>query len=277
MAGGDDRQDERSGRMSESEPEERTDLWMTTYSDMVTLLLTFFVLMFAISNVDNQKAMLFFAGMSRDGLSYEQYIEIMEITGNQPTHDPDGNLLPTPTPGVDAETDHGNPELDALQRLLTDYIEDNGLGDHIALLFNGEFLLLTLANDILFDTASAIVKPEMRDTAVVLARMLAETHNEKKPFEIIVAGHTDNVPIRTVRYPSNWHVSVDRATNFLEILIFESELDPSFFYARGCGEYRPIDTNDTAEGRQRNRRVEIMISLEREDERWGGFPQLTDN
>jgi len=269
LAKTDDRQDDRGTGGSSSnqgeEPEERTDGWMTTYADMVTLLMTFFVLMFAISNVDQQKALLFFAGMSRDGLSYEQYIEIVDRFGTQPDDDPDADLIPTPSPG-----DIGsNEELAALYGMFKSYVESEGLGDSIAVVFNGDFLMLTLSSDILFDSASAIVKPEMREIGVTLAEMLRDLHNEERPFEIVVAGHTDNVPINTVRYPSNWHVSVDRALNFLEILIFESGLEQGFFYARGCGEERPVDTNDTPEGRQKNRRVEVMVSLEREDAAWG--------
>jgi chemotaxis protein MotB len=127
---------------------------------------------------------------------------------------------------------------------------------------------LTLANDIWFDSGRAEITPVMRETATEIAHLLAQTFNKEKPFEIVVAGHTDNVPINTVRYPSNWHLSKDRAVNFLEVLISESKLDPYYFYARACGQERPIASNDTVEGRQRNRRVEVMISLAQEDPVW---------
>ena len=263
MAGGNDHQEERGGsRGGEAEQEERTDGWMTTYSDMVTLLLTFFVLMFAISNVDQQKAMLFFAGLSRDGLSAVQFEEILEYFN--PGDDPGVIFFPTPSPG-----DDDSPAISqALQDLfdaMQAHIEENDLGDSIALTFNGEFLLLTLANDIWFDSGRADIKPLARESAVELAGMLKAINNPDEPFEVVVAGHTDNVPINTVQFPSNWHVSVTRAVNFLEILITESGLDSTFFYARGCGEERPIASNDSPEGRQANRRVEVMISVFRDD------------
>jgi len=98
-ASSDDRGNERSGG-GEQEEEARTDGWMTTYSDMVTLLLTFFVLMFALSNVDNERVEMFFAALSRDGLSAEQFMEI------QARHDIDfsdgsewDEFLPYPPPG----------------------------------------------------------------------------------------------------------------------------------------------------------------------------------
>ena len=263
MAKSEDQQEGRSGG-GEEEPEERTDGWMTTYADMVTLLMTFFVLMFAISNVDQQKAALFFAGLSAEGLSIENYQYIVNKYG--PAKEDDGDLIPQPS-DVDGPV---SQVMAALAAKIGFYIDENGLGDKIALEFDGEFLLLTLASDIWFVSGSAEITDEMRERAVDLADLLRANFNPEQPYEVVVAGHTDDVPIHTVRYPSNWHVSKDRATNFLEILITETkgQIDPSYFYARACGEYRPRATNETPEGRQLNRRVEVMISLSREDDRW---------
>jgi len=271
MAGGGDSQDDRSaGRGGGGEePEERTDGWMATYADMVTLLMTFFVLMFAISNVDSNKAALLFAALSRDGLTAEQFMLLQPDL--EPDDDPWAERFPSspPSPSEPSpdETDGpdwgliGNEELEELALLITTYISENGLGDRLSLVFDGEFLLLTLANDIWFVSGSADISVPMRENAKVIARLLAETFNFDNPFEIIVEGHTDNVPINTARFPSNWHVSMARATNFLELLLTNSGLDPFFFQARGCGEYHPIASNDTPAGRQLNRRVEVKISL----------------
>ena len=279
MAGEDKGDDRGAGRGGGGEePEERTDLWMTTYADMVTLLMTFFVLMFAISNVDASKASLLFAALSRDGLTAEQFMEL------QPDHLPDDDYerFPTtsspsasPPGGSDTDGFFGNEELEALANLIEEYITENGLGDRISLTFDGDFLLLTLANDIWFVSGSADITPRMREIAAELAQLLASTFSADNPFEIVVEGHTDNVPINTARYPSNWHVSKDRATNFLEILYLESGIDPAYFYAKACGEYRPIASNSTSEGRQMNRRVEIKISLERQDVRWRSMNTAT--
>ena len=280
MAKSDDRGDDRPGGGSgggggESEPEERTDGWMTTYADMVTLLMTFFVLMFAISNVDQQKGLLFFGGLSRGGLSMEQYIDIVERFGPSGEDDPLGDTYPYPYPSPSPSPDdgsgaaEGNQALTDLYGTISDYILEQGLSDKMQLEFTGEYLLLTLASDIWFISGSADITSEMRERAEELGGLLNVAYSEERPFEIVVAGHTDNVPVNTVRFPSNWHVSVARATNFLEVLIPASGLDTQYFYVRGCGEERPIATNDTADGRQRNRRVEVMISLERQDERWG--------
>jgi len=269
-ASSDDRGNERAGG-GEAEAEERTDGWMTTYSDMVTLLLTFFVLMFALSNVDNEKAELFLFAMSRNGLTPEEFMEIRaryDFTDDDFLDSEWNEMFPAPDSGATAEDQGGNKALEELADAIGGYIDSAGLSDSIDLVFNGEFLMLTLKNDIWFESGRADITEEMKESAVVLAELLASTFTYDDPFEIVVAGHTDNVPIHTVQYPSNWHVSKDRATNFLEVLIFESGLDPGFFYARACGEYRPIASNDTEEGRRANRRVEVMIGLARENPLW---------
>jgi len=255
------------------EPEERTDGWMATYADMVTLLFTFFVLMFAISNVDAQKFALVAAAFSRDGITPEIFEQIQEIYAPDSDFDIDDPHLPPietkPSPSA-PPTDPGEepgpgeggfPGLRDLYGLLGEYIGMNGLEDSITLEFDGEYLLIRLANDVWFESGSAVITPLMLDKATVIADMLAKTNDPDNPFEIVIAGHTDNVPINTERFPSNWHVSVQRAVNFLEVLMDKSKLDPAMFRASGLGEEHPLADNNTAEGRQANRRVEVLVSL----------------
>lgn len=79
------------------------------------------------------------------------------------------------------------------------------------------------------------------------------------PRNIIVSGHTDNVPISNADYDSNWHLSVMRAVNFMKLLLENEKLDPRAFSAKGFGEYNPVADNATEAGQQKNRRVEILI------------------
>ena len=241
---------------------------------MVTLLLTFFVLMVALSNSDQASLEMFMIALSREGLTAEQFWEIRDrYDFEDMDYESWDEMFPYPDSGEDdatqEEEDMGGA--DALQELhdaMAEYIEVENLGDIIYLTFNGEFLLMTLASDILYESGRADVTPEMEANAEVIARMLFETFEPDDPFEIVVAGHTDDVPMYSDRYPSNWHLSMGRATNFLDMLIKESQLDPGLFYARGCGQYRPIASNETAEGRQMNRRVEVMVSLARDNPLW---------
>ena len=276
-ASSDDRGNERAGG-GDSEQEERTDGWMATYADMVTLLLTFFVLMFALSNVDNEKAELFLFAMSRGGITAEQFMEIRqryeldELEGGEwddmfpsPGHQGDDGIW---DPVEDEGETEGERALRELAEAIQSYIDFEGLGNEIAVSFNGDYLMLTLSNDVWFDSGSADISELMREKATVLAELLRANFNAAEPFEIVIAGHTDNVPMRSPQYPDNWHLSNARATNFLLLLIQDSGLAPYHFMARSCSEYRPIASNDTPEGRQENRRVEVMISIARENPFW---------
>ncbi|MCL2162985.1 MAG: OmpA family protein [Oscillospiraceae bacterium] len=289
-----------SRRRDDDESGENTEGWLTTYSDMVTLLFTFFVLLFAISNVDKEKFALLAAGFG-GGMNQEQFDYIIQMYNSDSIlESPDSQTLfdLVGSPGGDERTGNEQPtvsletgdeqtsyeqvdegqtggeetakdlpdqgrsnELDALYPLILGYIEDQDLTESVSLSYKGEFLLMTLANDIWFASGSADVTPSMVENATILARLLSETHNEDNPFEIVIVGHTDTDPIRNARFPSNWDLSVARAVSFLRILINESGLDPSYFSARGYGEEHPIADNSTNEGKQMNRRVEVQISV----------------
>jgi chemotaxis protein MotB len=228
--------------------------------------------MFALSNVDNEKAQLFMAAMSRDGLTAEQFMQIRDRYDPTEFGEWDDDMFPTPHHEDDdpnEEDGEGESEGDiALRELylaIGDYVAGQGLGDVIHVAFNGTNLLLTLKNDIWFEPGSAAITPAMHETGVILAELLASLFAPNDPFEIVVAGHTDNVPQTRPPFRSNWHLGNGRAASFVELLVTESELDPWYFYTRSAGEFRPIASNDTEAGRQENRRVEVMIQLARDE------------
>lgn len=251
--------------------------WLTTYSDMVTLLLTFFVLLFAISNVDAMKFAILAKALSRDGVSAEDMMEIKDKYEQLDKNSVDDLNNPTfvgpddPSSQTDSkQSENGsdgnqNSELSDLYEQIQAWITANQYENSLQAIYNGDDVLITLANDIWFVSGDSAVTPEMQARATVLAQMLAETEDPENPFNIVIAGHTDNVPIHTAQYQDNWDLSVDRATNFMRILFRESDLPPEQFKACGYGEFKPIDTNDTPEGRQHNRRVELLISQALED------------
>ena len=88
---------------------------------------------------------------------------------------------------------------------------------------------------------------------------LAELLSMDPPRNIIISGHTDNVPIKNSNFSSNWELSVMRAVNFMSVLIEEGNLDPKWFSAKGFGEFEPVADNDTPAGRSKNRRVEVLV------------------
>jgi chemotaxis protein MotB len=110
--------------------------------------------------------------------------------------------------------------------------------------------------DMLFDSGSDVLKPE---AAAILDFAAQKYHAEYPDYEVFIEGHTDDRPISTARFPDNWSLSSGRAESVGRYFIEFSGIDPKKITAIGRGEYQPIATNDTAEGRQQNRRVEIRI------------------
>jgi chemotaxis protein MotB len=142
-----------------------------------------------------------------------------------------------------------------LKKQLDTYIKENGLTDDLETKLNQSQLMITISDKALFASGEAVVKPEARQLAKAISNMLQQFPD----YEVIVSGHTDNVPISTYEFPSNWDLSSVRALNFMKILLLNTNLDPKKFSAIGYGEYHPVASNDTAAGRAQNRRVEVSI------------------
>lgn len=147
-------------------------------------------------------------------------------------------------------------ELEEAKRMLEERLSKE-IGDKQVLLeLANRGLVITLSNEILFDSGKAKLKVSSGD----VLKKVASVINERLPDRNIgVEGHTDNVPIKHSGWKSNWELSTARATSVLHYLIDKCGIKPSKLVAMGYGEYRPIDTNATAAGRSRNRRVEIVI------------------
>ena len=231
--------------------EHADESWLLPYSDMMTLLLAVFIVMFAVSSVDKEKfnAMMesmytAFGGTSNVGSP-------VEVPGGG-----DMDALSSLLEGAG----QGGGGLGDLYLSLNEYVEASDLSNSIDVQYKGDDVLVTLKNDVFFTPGSAELSPEMQQQAQTLAVLLEANQNPDSPFEVVVAGHTDNVPIGNSQYTSNWNLSLQRAANFLGAMLDNTTLNPSHFSVRGYGEYDPVSTNDTAEGRQKNRRVELLVS-----------------
>jgi chemotaxis protein MotB len=177
----------------------------------------------------------------------------------------EGLVIP---PATDTESETGrdkfgeSSQIGRLYGNLSGYIQNNDLEEEMQVKIVGDSLLITLTSDIWFPSGSAVISMIQRETARKMSDMIAANQTEEDPFRIVITGHTDNVPMSTAQFPSNWYLSAIRAINFMEAMLYDDRLDPRIFSARGYGEFEPINTNDTAEGRQHNRRVEVLISLD---------------
>lgn len=119
----------------------------------------------------------------------------------------------------------------------------------------GELVIVTLGERILFDLGKAQLKDRAKPTLNTIAGIIQRYPNRR----VVVEGHADTQPIQTTQYPSNWHLSAARAVSVIKYLVAQSNMDPERFTAAGYGEYHPIAPNNTAANRQLNRRVEIVL------------------
>ena len=230
-------------RKSKTEGEINTQGWMTTYSDMVTLLLCFFILLFSYSVVDVQK--------------FQQVLSSIQLTflGSQGLLDAAPALEAPPDEGQSTEEIGRMEQIIMTYQAIQEYLRQEGLDDAIKARIEERGIVLEIQDRILFDSGKAEIKEEAKEILAKVSGILRSVNNM-----IIVEGHTDNVPINTVKYPSNWELSVDRAVQVVKYLSSHHHIAPQRFIATGYGEYHPVADNSTVEGRARNRRVNIVIS-----------------
>ncbi len=214
--------------------------WMATYSDMMTLLLCFFVLLFAMSTIDIQKFQAVVQSMNGSLGVLDQ--------GTTVNMEPLINNFPNDSP---SET---NEEFKQLKAEIEEFLEENELQGSVMVEINERGLLIRFMDKVLFDSGKADLKPAAQQIIFKVSEILKETINNIK-----IEGHTDNRPIRTQRFPSNWELSSQRASNVLHYLEESCGIEKTRLSTSGYADTRPIDTNETVEGRQNNRRVDIII------------------
>jgi chemotaxis protein MotB len=233
--------------------------WLIPYADILTLLLALFIVLFASAQVDQKKfehlAQSFSDAFRGNTSIFESNRTSPQIVDGRPRQ-------PDNIPPVTATTGDKNQlwqqetaQLVEVKKMLDRYIQDNNLkgGLETALVEDG--LMIRIKDTALFPSGSADLLPQSRVLAAEIAKILSTL-----PQNIIISGHTDNVPINTYEFPTNWDLSSKRALNFMKfILAQETKLKPERFSSVGHGEYRPIALNDTDEGRSKNRRVEVLI------------------
>jgi chemotaxis protein MotB len=147
-------------------------------------------------------------------------------------------------------------ELEAAKRMLEERLSREIADKHVLLEMANRGLIITVSDEILFDSGKA----KLKTNAFSVLKKVASVINETVPDRYIgVEGHTDNIPIKHSGWKSNWELSTARATSVVHYLIDNCDIRPDKLSAIGYGEYRPIASNDTREGRAKNRRVEIII------------------
>jgi chemotaxis protein MotB len=229
-------------KKEKEEPEEPSaPFWMVTYSDMVTLLLVFFILILSYSTIELEK---FKGAMS----SMKGALGIMPE-------------LASPTKPIKPDYDKKKSQraLEATKKIeqYREKMAELGLDSFVEIEYMESGVLIRLGDWILFDLSKAVIKP----AAYPILSGIAETIRGEK-IEMFVEGHTDNLPIKTVKYPSNWELSQGRALSVVKFFYMKEKIPAEYLVAAGHGEHRPLVKNNTPKNRAKNRRVEIFIKWE---------------
>ena len=244
--------------------------WMDTYGDLVTLLLTFFVLLFSFSNIDAEKWKALvgsFTGVSVVGvdvispqIAVANPIEMIgPVSGGIGDHNNEAEIT-APGDTIDPNDPKNgdiNSNLYLIYNSLNNYIGREGINAAVEIYEDQYLVRVVFPDAVFFDTADATVKPEayhLLDQVIDMFLQVQELYTM-----LSVEGHTDSRPIHTERYESNWDVSVDRAVHVVRYIRNDGRLDTSRLVALGYGEERPVAPNDTPENMALNRRVEFVV------------------
>ncbi len=246
------------------------DRWLVSYADFITLMFAFFVTMYAISRVDERKLGSVVESLQRalgSTISWQ---------GNK-NQDPgvfENNEKPFDVAILPLAVDkgQGREDFEALAAEIKKNMgeEQNNNGGksgadltQLKFIIDKRGLILRFSERFFFDSGDASIRPDVTPMLHIIGESL-----EKIPNHIRIEGHTDSVPIRTARFPSNWELSTARATSIVHYLLTHHQFEPTRLSAAGYGEFRPISSNNSSEGRSQNRRVDIVIlsGKERESE-----------
>lgn len=230
--------------------------YMNTYGDMMTLLLTFFVLLFSMSTVDAEKFKALLSGFSGGAGVLEgsdSPDENTNMLGNGVSNYPVIVSEVTSQRAVEREN-----ELEKVKQELQAYVSSNQLESKVSVEKNGDEITIRFADMLLFDSGKAAIKPGAVPVLGTIGDKLKSYIADG--YNLRCEGHTDNVPINTVQFPTNWELSSARAIAVARFFVEEMDFPKAQVSGEGQGEYRPIASNDTAEGRSKNRRVEIILT-----------------
>ncbi|HAS51632.1 MAG TPA: flagellar motor protein MotD [Gammaproteobacteria bacterium] len=275
-------------RKKHAEGHENHERWLVSYADFITLLFAFFVVMYAMSSVNEGKFRVLSESMASAFRSADPHsarpmmvAELVGVAASQSTGKPSStplalpDLRPMPSLAIQraprsivtmargdnptTKTNTGAPESKADPNLakivakLHAYLSELIKADQVNLRSNTLWVEVEIKNNLLFDSGSAIVNKEAEVPLAEIAGVLREV-----PNRIQVEGFTDNRPINTPVYPSNWELSAARSANVVNLLM-KNGVRPERMSAVGYGEFQPIADNNSEQGRVQNRRVVIVI------------------
>ncbi len=249
------------------EPEKHAnhERWLVSYGDFITLLFAVFVTLYAMSQSDKKKAEEVMQsiqqsfGMAQAGAPSPK---INVIPSNQISIVPSVKPEISIAPGSRAsrgqfKTRATEKDFRQIKSSIEAYLVKQSAQGKVALTITRRGLIVSLKEAGFFDSGQAHIKPSAYEMINTIAEVMTQYNNPLR-----LEGHTDNIPISTSQFPSNWELSTARAVNGLKYLVKNFDVDPDRISAAGYAEFRPIADNSTPEGRAKNRRVDLVMLSE---------------
>ncbi|HLH09705.1 MAG TPA: flagellar motor protein MotB [Terriglobales bacterium] len=240
--------------------------WLVSYADFITLLFAFFVVLYSTAQGDQKKAQQLAAAIQ---MAFEQLGVFPNSSSNAPlttgqslaptpeqivTKTQSDQLMKTVLPHDQGKSDDPVLEIEDLRRDLEKQLANEIADKKISLRMEPDGLVISLREVGFFDSGSPYLKQKSLDSFAKVAEVLAVRKNM-----IRIEGHTDDVPIHTAQFASNWELSTARATEVIRLLLVGYKFPPQRLSAAGYAEYHPVANNKTEAGRQVNRRVDIVV------------------
>lgn len=227
-----------------NEEHENAERWLLTYADLITLLLAFFIMMYTFSKQDVQK--------------YQEVSTHLKVifaggTGIAQKGSVSGTVPLNPMSIIKAAS--GDEIKKRIEQEIKTVANTNGLKDTISIFSDERGIVIRIMDKAFFDEGKAELKDSAKNTLDKIIPVIKQINNH-----IRVEGHTDNVPIKTNEFKSNWELSVRRGTEVVRHLIERGGVPPQRISAAGYAEYRPVVDNNTMTNRALNRRIEIIVA-----------------
>jgi chemotaxis protein MotB len=230
---------------------DNAERWLLTYADLMNLLLILFIILFAMSQVSTEKFQQLSQSLS-SAFGNGEPPSVVQGSGS-------GNSLVNfpatmPSPVIPSKLE--DQQMEALQEEISGLVDKEGLKGNISVAVQDRGIVITFNEKILFKSGSAVIEKTYEDTVLKIGKDILGKIPDK---HIRVEGHTDNVPMKSALYASNWELSAARAINVLKLLVDKCGINPKMITPVPCGEYTPLVSNTTDANRAKNRRVDIVI------------------
>ncbi|QEM69639.1 OmpA family protein [Geobacter sp. FeAm09] len=246
------------------EPEKHPnhERWLVSYGDFITLLFAVFVTLYAMSQTDKKKVEevmqslqqsfgMVTAGAPAPKINVIQSKPISVI----PTIKPEMSIAPSGRArSGQARTRAEEKDFRQIKSSIEAYLVKQGAQSKVNLTITRRGLIVSLKEAGFFDSGQAQIKQSAYELLNTIAEVMTQYNNPLR-----IEGHTDNIPISTAQFPSNWELSASRATNVLKYLLKYYDAEPEKISATGYGEFRPVTDNSTPENRAKNRRVDMVL------------------